>query len=141
MKVRQLLATALLALSPLGAFATDAWLYSGQIGGTYIYNSMSEADLIALLDQRAAENVSILELDSRLSYYLTESEFDAEVAFLDQTAQLADARGMKSVIYYPTFEVLTANAIDDNGVIAASTMAKDYPEWLQQGIDGTPNVF
>jgi len=49
---------------------------------------------------------------------------------------------MQAVIYYPTFEVLTRNAIDDNGVIAASTFGKDNPDWIQQGIDdGTPNVF
>jgi hypothetical protein len=102
---------------------------------------MSEADLIALLEQRAAENVSILELDSQLSYNLTDEEFDNEVVFLDKAAELANARGMKAVIYYPTFEVLTKNAVDDNGVVADSTFAKDHPEWVQQGIDGTPNVF
>ncbi len=141
MLVRTLLAAALALLLSTSTFATEPWLYSGRIGGTFIYNSMSEADLITLLDKRASENVSILELDSQLSYNLTDQEFDAEVVFLDQAAELANARGMKAVIYYPSFEVLTKNAIDDNGVVAASTFAKDHPEWLQQGIDGTPNVF
>ena len=133
-------AFALISLSN-AALATDDWLKAGRIAGTYIYNAMSQEDLAALLDQRAAENVSIVELDSRLSYYLNDAEFGAEVSFLDLAAQEANARGMKAVIYYPTFEVLTANAIDENGVIAASTMAKDHPDWVQQGIDGTPNVF
>lgn len=123
------------------SLASDDWLYSGRIGGTFIYNAMSQADLTALLDQRADENVSILELDSRLSYNLSDQEFDAEVAFLDQAAELANARGMKAVIYYPTFEVLTANAIDDNGLISPTSFAKVHPDWVQQGIDGTPNVF
>lgn len=78
---------------------------------------MSQADPTALLDQRADENVSILELDSRLSCSLSDQEFNAEVAFPDQAAELANARGMKAVIYYPTFEVLAANAIDENGRI------------------------
>ncbi len=123
------------------SLASDEWLYSGRIGGTFIYNAMSQADLTALLDQRADENVSILELDSRLSYNLSDQEFDAEVAFLDQAAELANARGMKAVIYYPTFEVLTANAIDNNGQISPTSFANVHPDWVQQGIDGTPNVF
>jgi hypothetical protein len=141
MSVRTVFATLFALVLSTSSFATDPWLYSGRIGGTYIYNAMSEADLIALLEQRAAENVSILELDSQLSYNLTDEEFDNEVAFLDQAAELANARGMKAVIYYPTFEVLTKNAIDENGVVADSTFAKDNPDWVQQGIDGTPNVF
>ena len=141
MSVQTMLATALAALLSTSALATEAWMYSGRIGGTFIYNAMSDADLGALLDQRAAENVSILELDSQLSYYLNDQEFDAEVEFLDKAAEFAQARGMQAVIYYPTFEVLTRNAIDDNGVIAESTFAKDNPDWVQQGIDGTPNVF
>ncbi len=141
MSVQTLLATALAALLSTSALATEAWMYSGRIGGTFVYNAMSDADLGALLDERAAQNVSILELDSQLSYYLTDQEFDAEVEFLDKAAEFAEARGMQAVIYYPTFEVLTRNAIDDNGVIAESTFAKDNPDWVQQGIDGTPNVF
>ncbi len=121
--------------------ATDEWMYSGRIGGTFVYNAMSQADLAALLDQRVDENVSILELDSRLSYYLDDQEFATEVSFLDEVAELANARGMKAVIYYPTFEVLTANAIDNNGQISPDSFANTYPDWVQQGIDGTPNVF
>jgi len=141
MKLHKWLAVAFVTLLSTNVLATDSWLYSGRIGGTYIYNQMSNADLTALLDLRASENVSILEFDSRLSYYLNQSEFNNEVAFLDHAAKLANERGMKAVIYYPAFEALTADAIDDNGVVAASTMAKDHPDWLQQGIDGTPNVF
>jgi len=141
MFARTLLATALVLLLSTTSLATESWLYSGRIGGTYIYNQMSQADLTALLDERAAQNVSILELDSQLSYYLTDQEFDQEVAFLDQAAILAADRGMRSVIYYPSFEVLTKNAIDNNGNIAASTFAKDHPDWVQEGIDGTKNVF
>ena len=141
MFLRRFLAAVFALILSNSVLATDSWLYSGRIGGTFIYNQMSEADLISLLDQRAAQNVSILELDSQLSYSLTDQEFDNEVAFLDQVATLANERGMKAVIYYPSFEVLTRDAIDDNGVIASSTFGKDNPDWVQQGIDGTPNVF
>ncbi len=141
MPLRIVLATVLALMLPASIFATEPWLYSGRIGGTFIYNQMSDADLEALLDKRASQNVSILEIDSQLSYNLTDQEFDNEVAFLDKAATLAHQRGMKAVIYYPSFEVLTKNAIDDNGVVAASTFAKDHPDWVQQGIDGTPNVF
>lgn len=141
MSLRTLFTAILALVLSTSTFATESWLYSGRIGGTFIYNQMSDADLIALLDQRAAQNVSILELDSQLSYNLTDQEFNNEVVFLDKVATLAQERGMKAVIYYPSFEVLTRDAIDDDGVIAPSTFAKDHPDWLQQGIDGTPNVF
>ena len=136
MIIRRLIYTAIAACITTTTMAAEPWLYSGRIAGTYIYNSISDADLVTLLDQRAAENASILELDSRLSYYLTDAEFDTEVAFLDRAAKLANDRGMQTVIYYPTLEVLTTD-----GVTAASTMAKDHPDWVQQGIDGTANVF
>ena len=141
MSVRILLATVFSLLLSAVTFASDPWLYSGRIGGTFVYKAMSDADLEALLDQRVSQNVSILEVDSQLSYNLTDQEFDEEVDFLDRVAELAHERDMQAVIYYPTFEVLTRNAIDDNGNIAASTFARDHPDWVQQGIDGTPNVF
>lgn len=124
-----------LSFSTVG-IAAEPWLYTSRIGGTFIYNEMSDADLVSLIDQRASENVNVLELDSRLSYYLSDEEFDAEVEFLDKAAELANQRGLKAVVYYPTLEVLTKD-----GVTADSTMAKDHPDWLQRGIDGTPNVF
>jgi len=139
--MRALVATTFAFLLSASSFASDPWLYSGRIGGTFIYNSMSDADLEALLDLRVSQNVSILELDSQLSYHLTDQEFAEEVEFLDKAAGLAHDRGLKAVIYYPTFEVLTRNAIDSNNVIAPSTFGKDNPDWIQQGIDGTPNVF
>ncbi|OED40961.1 hypothetical protein AB833_10730 [Chromatiales bacterium (ex Bugula neritina AB1)] len=118
------------------AIAAPDWLRDGRIGGTSISSSMNQSELIALIDQRASENVSVLELDSRLSEYLTDAEFDVEVAFIDRAAELAHERGLKAVIYYPGLEVLT-----QNGVNLASTMYKDHPEWIQKGIGGAPNVF
>jgi len=118
------------------AIAAEPWMHTGRVGGTSIYSSMSEADLVALIDERNAQNVSILEFDTRLSDYLTETEFDIEVDFIDLAAKRAHERGMKAVIYYPSLEALTMN-----GVTAASTMAKDHPDWLQYGLSGEPNVF
>jgi len=79
MLMRALVATTFVFLLSASSFASDPWLYSGRIGGTFIYNSMSDADLEALLDLRVSQNVSILELDSQLSYHLTDQEFAEEV--------------------------------------------------------------
>ena len=70
MSVRAILVSTFALLLSATTFASDPWLYSGRIGGTFIYNSMSDADLEALLDLRVSQNVSILELDSQLSLSL-----------------------------------------------------------------------
>ena len=112
------------------------WVQTARIGGTDLWSDMEPHELAAILDERAAQNVSVLEIDTRLSDYLTDDEFDTEVAFLDVAANEAHERDLRAVIYYPSLEVLTENAD-----VSASSMFKDHPDWVQYGIDGTPNVF
>lgn len=88
------------------------------------------------LDQLADERVSVVELDGDLSRYMTDAEFQEQVAFFDLAAKEAKARGMRSVGYYPTLEVLTPDA--DKG---ARTIRLDHPDWVQVGIDGKENYF
>ena len=111
------------------------WVWEARIGGTDLYHEMTDEELDAILLERKAQHVSVLEFDSRLSQYLSDEEFDSEVAFLDKAAQRAHDLGMKAMIYYPALEVLTDNADQRN------SMFKDHPEWIQRGISGEPNVF
>jgi len=116
--------------------AVPDWVRVASLGGTDISSDMSESELNSILNQRLLEKVSVLEFDSRLSEYLTESAFDSEVAFLDNAAQSAHALGMHAVIYYPSLEVITPN-----GENIANTMFKDHPDWVQYGLGGEANVF
>jgi len=115
---------------------TDGWVRLARIGGTAIYSEMSDTELKAILDERVSQQVSVVEFDSKLSDYLTDEEFDREVAFLNHSAQLAHERGLRAVIYYPSLEVNTPD-----GEYINKTMFKDHPDWLQYDINGTPNVF
>jgi hypothetical protein len=112
------------------------WVEEARIAGADLDSEMLETEIDALLLERQAQNASVLEIDTRLSDYLTDAEFNKEVAFLKVIAEKTHALGMKAVIYYPSLEVLTAN-----GQTAEHSMFKDHPEWIQKGIDGTPNVF
>ncbi len=124
------------ALFSANVMAAPDWLRDATLGGTYVDRFMDDEELNALLDLRAAENVSVLELDSRLSEYLTDSQFDVEVNLLDRAAKGAHDRAMKAVIYYPALEVITLN-----GVTAQSSMYRDHPDWVQKSITGAANVF
>ncbi len=112
------------------------WAKLARVGGFDVYPEMTDQEVLALMATRKAENVSVLEVDSGLSLYLTEEKFQAQVAFLDRVAKMAHERNMRAVIYYPSLEVTT-----ENGENIAQTMFKEHPEWVQHGIDGTPNVF
>jgi hypothetical protein len=116
--------------------SVPGWVRSARIAGLSLTPAMTDAEVEALVVQRAAENVSVVELDSGLSYYLDDAGFDAQVAFLDRVAARVHAHGMNAVIYYPSLEVVTTN-----GETLAHSMYKDHPDWIQVSIDGTPNVF
>ncbi len=124
------------ALLSANVMAAPEWLRDATLGGTYVDRFMDEQELNALLDLRAEENVSVLELDSRLSEYLTDAQFDVEVDLLDRAAKGAHDRAMKAVIYFPTLEVITLN-----GVNSQSSMYRDHPDWIQRSITGDANVF
>ncbi|MCP3683697.1 MAG: polysaccharide deacetylase family protein, partial [bacterium] len=112
------------------------WVNTARIGGADIHNEMSDTELNLIFYERYSENVSVVELDSTLSDYLTEEQFDQQVTFLNHSAQLAHNLGLRSLIYYPSLEVITLN-----GTNIANTMFKDHPDWVQYGINGSPNVF
>jgi len=97
---------------------------------------MQSNEMDQLLSDMVAQNVTVIEADSALSNYLTDSEFDQELALMTTFASAVHAKGLRVVWYYPALEVLT-----ENGVNLSSTMYKDHPDWVQIGIDGTDNVF
>lgn len=121
---------------PLAQPRVPGWARTARVGGLYLQSTMTDEEIDGLLRERLAEHVSVIEIDTRLSYYLTEEELDAEVAFLDRVARKTHALGMRAVVYYPSLEVITLD-----GKHAARSMFKDHPEWVQRGIDGKPNVF
>lgn len=114
----------------------DHWPMKARIGNASLDPEMTTAEVEAVLEARLQEKVSVLEIDVGLSQYLKDAEFQRVVAFLRCAACLARKKGLRAVVYYPSLESITENGLD-----VPSTMYKDHPDWVQQGMDGKPNVF
>ena len=112
------------------------WARRARVGGLSLQSTASASEVTQKVTERKNQNVSVIELDSTLSQYLSDAQFDVEVAFIDQVATEAHTQGLKTVIYYPALEVVTPN-----GETLPNSMFKDHPGWVQYGIDGSPNVF
>lgn len=111
------------------------WARYALIGGIDLWEDFTEEKIAALLDERKAQGVTVVEADSGLSQYLTDEQFESQLNLMRLTVKLARERGLKVVWYYPSLEVLTDDAVNN------PSMAKDHPDWLQIGMDGRPNVF
>ncbi|RVU83622.1 hypothetical protein EOL70_14940 [Leucothrix sargassi] len=116
--------------------AFNNWAKTAKIGGAPVYVGMSTTELDTMLDTLKAQHVTVVEADSDLSNYLSDAQFELELALMRQVADAAHVRGMRVVWYIPALEVNTTNGFNID-----STMAKDHPEWLQIGLDGQQNVF
>lgn len=115
-----------------------SWGRQARVAGSLLNTGMNDEQLDVILDNLAAQQVSVIEADSQLSNYLTEREFTDELALMRRFTDKAHQHRnrFKVVWYYPGLEVLTSN-VDDT----KRTMARDHPDWLQRGPDGTPNAF
>ncbi|MDR6416911.1 beta-galactosidase trimerization domain-containing protein [Pseudarthrobacter sulfonivorans] len=110
------------------------WISDARAAGLETY--VDDPDVDARLDVLAAAHVSVVVIDSDLSFYLTERRFEEHAVFIDAVAKKCHQRGMKAVAYYPMLEVLTEKAPKRR-----HTMGKDHPDWVQRGVDGKANVF
>lgn len=112
------------------------WLREARIAGFETYIDYPPLELAMELDARAAAHVGVVVIDSDLSFYMNDAEFEENALYIDFVARECHARGMKAVTYYPMLELLTEDA-----ETKTSTMFKDHPDWVQIGIDGQPNTF
>ena len=113
-----------------------SWGKAVRVVGSALFVGMEPQEIDQVLSDMIAQNVSVIEADSNLSNYLTESQFKQELAFMSEFTTAAHAWGLKVVWYYPSLEVITPN-----GNNLPNTMYKDHPDWVQLGLNGTPNVF
>ena len=136
--LKSLAAGILLSLLPASqSFAVvPDWAYQARIANLEISVEDTDQEIDALIALRKSEKVSVLEIDSGLSIYLTQAQFNAQVALLQKTANKAHAQGLKAVIYITSLEVNTKN-----GETLPNSMFKDHPDWVQRGFNNTPAVF
>lgn len=116
--------------------AFNNWAKTARLAGAAVWVGMSDAEMDQVISNMVTQNVSVIEADSELSNYLDDAQFDKEIAMMRRFADKAHKKGLRVVWYYPALEVVTPN-----GKNIEQTMAKEHPDWVQQGIDGTPNVF
>ncbi|WP_394823006.1 beta-galactosidase trimerization domain-containing protein [Pendulispora albinea] len=114
----------------------EHWVRDARTAGFEVMIDARPHELGEQLDILADSGVNVVEADCDLSAYLTNSEFDEQLAVLDLVAYGSHLRGMRCVAYYPTLEVLSAEA-----ATAPHVLSKEHPDWLQIGIDGKPNMF
>jgi hypothetical protein len=112
------------------------WVRTARVAGLSIQSTATADQITMEITRRKNENVSVLELDTSLSHYLSDAAFQVELNFIQAVTQAAHQEGLKVVIYYPAMEVITPN-----GEQSASSMFKDHPDWVQVGIGGVANVF
>ena len=154
---KPIIVLACLCLSfPVSVIASPApdWIRMARAAGFDAWVDMTDQEINTLINERVAENVSVIEIDSGLSQYLKEAAFKDQISFLNKVAIRAKQQNLRSVVYYPALEVITENAEKKIKDAKSNpnflpighpdrhlTMAEDHPEWVQTGIDGKPNVF
>ncbi len=111
-----------------------SWVSDARVAGFEGFED--DADVDARLDVLAASDVSVVVIDTDLSFYMSEELFEESAVYIDAVAQKCHGRGMKAVVYCSMLEALSRNALSGQ-----STMGKDHPDWVQRGMDGQANVF
>src|SRR5262249_30999314 len=94
-----------------------------------------EEELLEIIQKLKAENVTVIEVDTNLSEYLTDEEFEQSIVEASQFNRLVHGAGLRVVWYYPSLEVST------RGGEEGPSFYKTYPDWVQISVDGEPNVF
>ncbi|MCI5195498.1 MAG: PKD domain-containing protein [Candidatus Electrothrix sp. AW5] len=116
--------------------AFSSWAKTAKIGGAAVFTGMTPQEMDQILSDMVAQKVTVIEADSDLSNYLTDAQFEQELTLMRNFSDEAHKRGLRVIWYYPSLEVVTVN-----GKNMDKTMAKEHPDWVQIGLDGTPNVF
>jgi len=112
------------------------WAIKARVANMEPDIEQTDAELDALIAQRKAENVSVLELDPGFSEYHNDAAFTARVDLVQRVTAKAHAQGMKTVVYITALEVNTVN-----GETLPNSMYKDHPDWVQRGFNDEPAVF
>ena len=107
------------------------WLAEARIYGLALSGFKLDSFTLTMeLDSAQEQGANIIEVESRLSDYLVDGDFDLELQRVRATAKLIHEHGMKVVWDVPSLEVITPN-----GRLRKNTIAKQHPDWLQLSFD------
>jgi hypothetical protein len=111
------------------------WSRHARLANASFGEDPHEEELREIVDTLKAENVTVIEVDTNLSEYLTDEEFEQSMVEASQFNRLVHGAGLRVVWYYPSLEVST------RGGEEGPSFFKTYPDWVQISVDGEPNVF
>lgn len=103
----------------------------------------STIDIASSVAQQKARGCSSILLNAGFGYYMTEAEFESNAASVGVYADMALAEGIKTIVYYPSLEILTKIPAEETTNIAGwgQSAAQQMPGWIQYGLNGQSNVF
>ncbi|WP_372405850.1 beta-galactosidase trimerization domain-containing protein [Streptomyces luteireticuli] len=113
------------------------WARFARIADGTFDEDADAAQMKPVINTLKAQNVSVIELDTVLSNWLTQADFDDHMKRVKNFTGLAHAAGIRVVMYYPSLELISVGGEkgrsfykDDNG-----------KAWVQRSLDGQDNVF
>ncbi|KNB52408.1 hypothetical protein AC230_12510 [Streptomyces caatingaensis] len=113
------------------------WARFARIADGTFDEDADAAQMKPVINALKAQNVSVIELDTVLSNWLTRAEFDDHMRRVRTFTGLAHTAGMRVVMYYPSLELISVGG--ENG---RSFYKNDHgKEWVQRSLDGQDNVF
>lgn len=111
--------------------------YARVADGTFDEDADPVRDMKPVINTLKAQNVSVIELDTILSNWLSQADFDFHVKQVGRFTELAHAAGIRVVMYYPSLELISVG-----GEKGRSFYKNDHgKDWVQLSLDGQPNVF
>ena len=108
--------------------------YARLADGTFDDDADPQRDMLPVISALKAQNVSVIELDTVLSNWLTDQQFTAHMAKVKSFADLAHTAGMRVVMYYPSLELISPGG-EKGPSFYKNGSGKD---WVQRGLDGSP---
>ncbi|MDG4533293.1 hypothetical protein [Streptomyces sp. AV19] len=113
------------------------WARFARIADGTFDDDAEPAQLKPVINTLKAQNVSVVEVDTVLSNWLTQAEFDAHMKTVRTFTELAHAAGIRVVMYYPSLELISVG-----GEKGRSFYKNDNGKaWVQRSLDGQDNVF
>eukprot|EP00122_Pirum_gemmata_P013551 Pgem_evm2s12621 len=121
--------------------STLPWTHTARLCGLSINPTYTQIQMQGLVNQLKDQFCSVIEVDSGLSLYQTDSMFQNQITFLNSLSTYAESVGLKTVIYQPTLETNVVGGCNAQGNPTAISMAVNKPTWLQKNLAGDLNFF
>lgn len=112
-----------------------SWMYGSRVAHAGFAEDALDPELNTTLVPLLTNGVTVAEVDNVLSDYGPASVFDNVLRTSRRWSTIAHNAGLASVLYYPALEIIT------HGTPLNPGYAQLFPDEVQVGVDGRPNIF